>query len=253
MLSFIGIIPARYGSNRFPGKPLADISGKPMIQHVYERASAVLTRVVVATDDERIFNVVKRFGGNAVMTSNDIRSGTDRCAAALEILEKEEGLNADVIINIQGDEPFLQHDHLIALQKCFEDDKTEIATLIIPSNNREALVNPNRVKVSIDRNNFALYFSRSVIPYYRSAEEYEWYKLHKYYLHIGIYAYRNKILKAIVKLPQGVLEKAESLEQLRFLENGYRIKTAVTHTETYCIDTPEDLRKLLKLETSKWK
>ena len=244
---FTAIIPARYASTRFPGKPLADLKGKTMIQRVYEQVEPVIDYVVVATDDERIFAEVERFGGKAVMTSSAHNSGTDRCAEALDIIEKEKKLKSDVVINVQGDEPFIRHDQIEALKSCFTDDSTQIATLINPIREQEVLTNPNRAKVIIDVNGFALYFSRSVVPYIRNKSENEWSQYHKYYQHIGIYAYRTGILKEIVLLPQSALEKAESLEQLRWLENGYRIKTAVTEFETYGIDTPGDLRKIIDM------
>ena len=244
---FTAIIPARYASTRFPGKPLADLKGKTMIQRVYEQVEPVMDYVVVATDDERIFAEVERFGGKAVMTSAAHRSGTDRCAEALDIIENENKVKPDVVINIQGDEPFIRHDQIEALKLCFSDDSTQIATLITPIREHEVLTNPNRAKVIIDVNGVALYFSRSVIPYIRNKSESEWHNNHKYYQHIGIYAYRTEILKKIVLLPAGDLEKAESLEQLRWLENGYKIKTAVTEFETYGIDTPEDLKRILEM------
>ncbi len=243
----IAIIPARYASSRFPGKPLADIKGKTMIRRVYEKVGAIIDRVVVATDDDRIYQEVERFGGKALMTSTDHRSGTDRCAEAISILEKGGEEEPDIIINIQGDEPFIRHEQIEALKSCFTDDSTEIATLINPIVDSEVLTNPNRAKVVIDTNGFALYFSRSIIPFLRNTSNTDWHLYHKFYQHIGIYAYRTDVLKKIVLLRESALERAESLEQLRWLENGYRIKTAVTNHETYGIDTPEDLRKVLDM------
>lgn len=243
----IAIIPARYASSRFPGKPLADIKGKTMIRRVYEKVGAIIDRVVVATDDDRIYQEVERFGGKALMTSTDHRSGTDRCAEAISILEKGGEEEPDIIINIQGDEPFIRHEQIEALKSCFTDDSTEIATLINPIVDPEVLTNPNRAKVVIDTNGFALYFSRSIIPFLRNTSNTDWHLYHKFYQHIGIYAYRTDVLKKIVLLRESALERAESLEQLRWLENGYRIKTAVTNHETYGIDTPEDLRKVLDM------
>ncbi|MGC9150210.1 MAG: 3-deoxy-manno-octulosonate cytidylyltransferase [Microbacter sp.] len=241
-LRFIGIIPARYASSRFPGKPLADIGGKPMIQHVYEQAAQVLDNVVVATDDQRIFEAVKSFGGDAVMTSDQHRSGTDRCFEALTLQSKP----FDVVINIQGDEPFIKPEHIQLLKHCFDQESTQIATLIKPFSDKddfEQLFNPNVPKVVINQRKEALYFSRSIIPYCRSVQHDEWLLHHTYYKHIGMYAYRTDILKEITQLPPSSLELAESLEQLRWIENGYRVQTAVVHVETIAVDTPEDLER----------
>ncbi|MBQ0030775.1 MAG: 3-deoxy-manno-octulosonate cytidylyltransferase [Paludibacteraceae bacterium] len=239
---FVVIIPSRYGSTRFPGKPLAVISGKSMIQRVYEQVSKVLDLVYVATDDERIFNAVEAFGGKAVMTRNDHKSGTDRLAEAYEKI----GEGREIVINVQGDEPFIQPSQLESLCECFNDSKTDIATLVKPFTEKdgiEALENPNSPKVVIGKNNEALYFSRSVIPYKRGKEKEEWLKSHQYYKHIGLYAYKAKVLKEVTQLPQSPLEIAESLEQLRWLENGYSIKVGITTSETVGIDTPEDLER----------
>ena len=252
-LQFIGIIPARYASTRFPGKPLADIGGKPMIQRVYEQARKALDNVVVATDDERIYDCVSTFGGKAVMTRTDHRCGTERCVEAIERLAvNDERL---VVINIQGDEPFIQPEQIEALKKCFEDPETRIATLVKPFTEADSwadLENPNTPKVVFDNNYNALLFSRSVIPYLRGTDKSDWLKQHTYFRHIGMYAYRAEVLKAITKLPQTALEKAESLEQLRWLENGFNIKVAITHSASVGIDTPEDLKKaeaFIKMET----
>jgi 3-deoxy-manno-octulosonate cytidylyltransferase (CMP-KDO synthetase) len=239
MSKILGVIPSRFGSSRFPGKPLIDLAGKSMIQRVYEQAkkSKLLSDVIVATDDERIFNHVEKFGGKAMMTSSSHQSGTDRCA---EILEK---LNSDfhAVINIQGDEPFINPDQIDLLAKCFDDYKTELATLINRTEDSSLIQNPNRIKVVIDKNNQALYFSRSAIPFMKEIPTSDWAKHHPYFLHIGIYGYRSDILKSITKLPVSSLEKTESLEQLRWLENGYRIKVAETNFESYSIDSPEDV------------
>ncbi|HOO24279.1 MAG TPA: 3-deoxy-manno-octulosonate cytidylyltransferase [Paludibacteraceae bacterium] len=246
MTKFLGIIPARYASTRFPGKPLADIEGKPMIQRVYEQASKSLSDVVVATDDQRIFNAVKAFGGKVVMTSNAHQTGTDRC---YEALTKIEG-NFDVVINIQGDEPFIDPRQIEAVKSCFDDSRTEIATLVKPfkaSATAHDLQNPNSPKVIFNDNHEAIYFSRSVIPYLRNVDENEWVAHHQYYKHIGLYAYKSAILAKIVTLPQSDLEKAESLEQLRWLENGLCIKVAITDLESISIDTPADLEKAIQL------
>jgi 3-deoxy-manno-octulosonate cytidylyltransferase (CMP-KDO synthetase) len=247
MGSIVGIIPARFASSRFPGKPLIEIIGKSMIQRVYERATLVIENVVVATDDKRIYDAVIAFGGNAVMTMSTHRSGTDRCAEALEKYEMLSGKKYSVIVNIQGDEPFIRKDQIEMIVKCFEDKKTEIATLIKPIIDNSVVFDPNRPKVIIDKNNFALYFSRSPIPFVRDIETSKWSEGHQFYQHIGMYAYRESILKEITLLPPSILEKAESLEQLRWIENGYKIKTAITEFESYGIDTPQDLERVLKL------
>lgn len=237
---FIGIIPARYASTRFPGKPLADLGGLTVIERVYRRASTALPEVAVATDDLRIFEAVEAFGGKAVMTSTDHRSGTDRCREAYENL----GSDADVVINIQGDEPFIDPSQLRQLMECFDDERVDIATLVRPfpaDKAYEALENPNTPKVAVSPEMDALLFSRSVIPYIRGVEKHEWPSKHQFYTHIGLYAYRAVTLRKITRLPQSPLELAESLEQLRWLENGYRIRVAVSDCPTIGIDTPADL------------
>jgi 3-deoxy-manno-octulosonate cytidylyltransferase (CMP-KDO synthetase) len=246
MPEFLAIIPARYSSTRFPGKPLADIGGKSMIQRVYERVASLLDHVIVATDDERIRDAVGKFGGVVIMTSPDHKSGTDRCAEALEKFEEKKKTSAEVVINIQGDEPFIRLDHISLLQSCFKDGKTEIATLIRPVDDESVIHDPNRPKVVIGKNGFAIYFSRSAIPYIRNGKRGEWHSHHTYYHHIGMYAYRARILREITQLPPGRLELAESLEQLRWIENGYKIKTAITEYDSVSIDTPEDLKKALQ-------
>lgn len=245
-MKFIGIIPARYASTRFPGKPLADMKGKYMIQRVYEQARKVLDNVCVATDDDRIFNAVESFGGNVVMTSAEYRSGTDRCFEAYNRL----GGNEDVIINIQGDEPFIKPEQIESLIACFDSPQTQIATLVRPfevTEGYEALANPNSPKVILNDKNEALYFSRSIIPYMRNISPEQWPDKHVYYKHIGMYGYRADILSQITQLPQSSLEIAESLEQLRWLQNGYTIKVGITTQETIGIDTPDDLQKALTL------
>lgn len=241
-MKFIGIIPARYASTRFPGKPLAILGGKPVIERVYDRAVAALgpDNVAVATDDGRIYDRVRIFGGHAVMTSPDHRSGTDRCAEAVAKL----GSDADVVINIQGDEPFVAIEQIEALKSCFTDPATQIATLarrFDPAMGWDALFNPNTPKVVMDDANFALYFSRSIIPYVRNHPWQEWIENAEYFTHVGLYGFRADVLAKVVKLPQSPLEIAESLEQLRWLQGGYRIKVAVTNCPTVGIDTPEDL------------
>lgn len=239
---FVGIIPSRYASTRFPGKPLAKIGGVCMVERVYTQVSKVLDLVYVATDDERIFNAVEAFGGKAVMTSDQHRSGTDRVQEAYSKI----GQRREIVINIQGDEPFIQTSQIETLCACFNNKETQIATLVKPfelADGADALTNPNSPKVVINSKGEALYFSRSVIPYRRGAELSDWLKLHTYYKHIGLYAYRADVLKSITALPQSSLELAESLEQLRWLENGFRIQTGITTAETVGIDTPEDLQR----------
>ena len=239
-MKFIAIIPARDASTRFPGKPLATLAGKPVIQHVYEKVSSVVADTWVATDDDRIFNTVKAFGGKAIMTRTDHKSGTDRIEEAVEKI----GGEWDVVINVQGDEPFIHTSQIETVCRCFDDPSTEIATLGKPfGDNIEAISNPNSPKIVIDKRGYALYFSRSVIPYVRGKEAQEWALSYPFLKHIGLYAYRRNVLKEVTRLPQGILETAESLEQLRWLENGYRIKVGQTDIETIGIDTPEDLEK----------
>ncbi len=244
MLKFSGIIPARYASTRFPGKPLVMINGKTMIHRVYIQASKVLEHVCVATDDHRIEEEVLRFGGRVIMTSSEHQSGTDRCAEAIDILQKESNTIFDVVLNIQGDEPFIQPAQLEKLMNCFENPETQIATLVKPIHANDDVFNPNCVKVVIDKDYRALYFSRSPIPYIRNKDNSEWSAHHTYFKHLGIYAYRTEVLKEITRLPQSSLELAESLEQLRWLENGYRIIAERTEFESISVDTPDDLNKL---------
>lgn len=244
-MKYVAIIPARYASTRFPGKPLADIAGKPMIQHVYERAHRIFEYCCVATDDKRIADAVIGFGGVAVMTSDAHRSGTDRCAEALDLFEKEAGVKFDVVINVQGDEPFITDEHLEGIKTAFTDTNAAIATLACPFGPEGDIFSPNSPKVTLSYEGLALYFSRSVIPYVRGAEVIDWPHKHPFLKHIGIYGYRAQVLREITKLPQGVLEKAESLEQLRWLEYGYKIKVGIVSQETIGIDTPEDLQRLL--------
>ena len=251
-LKFIVIIPARYASTRFPGKPLALLGGKPMIQRVYEQVAGVVEDVVVATDDERIYNAVEAFGGRVVMTSANHKSGTDRCWEAYQ----KQGEEFDVVINVQGDEPFIAHSQLKAIMACFEDEATDIATLVKPFTEEDglaALENPNSPKVVLDKQSRAIYFSRSVIPYLRGVEREQWLKTHTYYKHIGMYAFRADVLREVTSLAQSPLELAESLEQLRWLENGYKIGVGISNVETVGIDTPEDLQcaeAFLKMQNS---
>lgn len=241
-MKFLALIPARYASTRFPGKPLAVLGGKPVVQRVYEQACLAFDEVYVCTDDERIFTAVEAFGGKAVMTDTTLRSGTDRCWQACERI----GTDADVVVNIQGDEPFVQKSQLDGVKDCFLDESTQIATLVkpfSPQDTFETLANPNSPKVVVDSHMHALYFSRSVVPYLRGVEQQDWLASHTFYKHIGLYAYRREVLREISQLPPGVLEKAESLEQLRWLEYGYIIKVALTDVETVGIDTPSDLER----------
>lgn len=253
-LRFIGIIPARYASTRFPAKPLAMLGGKTVIQRVYEQVSSVLDNVCVATDDDRIREAVEAFGGRVVMTSPDHKSGTDRICEAYNKLypSTDKDTSTDIIINIQGDEPFIQPSQIKTVMECFNDSHTQIATLGKPFTDIEALKNPNSPKIVVDNYGYAMYFSRSVIPFIRGKEESEWIGSYPFLKHIGLYAYRSDVLKEVTKLPQSSLELAESLEQLRWLQNGYRIKVGLTDVETIGIDTPEDLQKaeafLLKVE-----
>lgn len=238
-MKFIGIIPARYASTRFPGKPLAMLGGKTVIQRVYEQVDNVLGEAYVATDDERIYSAVEAFGGKAVMTRNDHKSGTDRIEEAATKLNTD----ADVIINVQGDEPFIQQSQLETVKHLFDDSKVQIGTLGKPFETIEAAINPNSPKIVTDLNGYALYFSRSVIPYIRGKEQADWLQHFPFLKHIGLYAYRREVLAQITKLPQSPLELAESLEQLRWLQNGFRIKVGLTDIETVGIDTPEDLQR----------
>lgn len=245
-MEFIGIIPSRYASTRFPGKPLADICGKTMIQRVYEQASKALSEVWVATDDQRIVDAVKAFGGNVVMTSANHRSGTDRCAEAINIASEITGKVYDVIVNIQGDEPFMQPKHISLISECFEGSpETEIATLIQPILKSQDIFRSDMVKVVLDNGLNAIYFSRSPIPFVVRVDPADWLKHFSFWGHVGLYAYRNTTLQKLAKLSEGVLEKVESLEQLRWIENGFKIKTRVTDSDNFGIDTPEDLEQAI--------
>lgn len=242
-LRFVGIIPARYASTRFPGKPLVDIAGKTMIQRVYEQVSKELNDVYVATDDALIYDAVLNFGGKAIMTSDQHKSGTDRCYEALTKIESK----FDVVINVQGDEPFIQPEQIRELKNCFIDTNTQIATLakkVTVKDGFEFIDNPNHPKIVINKNNEAMYFSRSIIPFVRGVDKQDWINQHSFLKHVGIYAYKAPVLQEITLLRQSSLEDAESLEQLRWLENGYRIKVGFTTVETIGIDTPEDLEKI---------
>ncbi len=240
----IGIIPARYASTRFPGKSLIDILGKSMIQRVYEEAakSTSLSKLVVATDDKRIFDHVVSFGGEAVMTGEAHPSGTDRCWDALQQI----GDNYRYVINIQGDEPFIDPVQIDELAAILKDGSVELATQMIPVSNYEELFDKGEVKIVLNDKMEALYFSRMVIPFIKGIDEKDWHIHHTYYRHVGMYAYRRDVLEKITKLPVSSLEQAESLEQLRWLEHGFKIKCVVTGFESHCIDTPEDVEKVLR-------
>lgn len=249
-LKAIAIIPARYASTRFPGKPLVSIFGKPMVQHVYERCLKVFDLVVVATDDQRIENEVKAFGGNVVMTHSEHPSGTDRCAEAAAILAVD--FDFDVVVNVQGDEPFIEPSQLETIKACFDNVNTQIATLVAPITDSELLFDHNKVKVVLGEGGNALYFSRQAIPFQRDIPDAEWLKNHQYYLHLGLYAYRADVLCQIAQLQPSKLERCEKLEQLRWLENGYKITVALTEHVAVGIDTPHDLEQLTqKINSSK--
>ena len=240
---FAGIIPARYASSRFPGKPLAIIGNKPMIQRVYEQAVKSLELVYIATDDKRIYDAVINFGGKVIMTSPTHISGTDRCAEAVTLITEESGQKIDIVINIQGDEPFIKPEQIDLLINCFTGEGVEIATLVRRTEPGEDIFNTNQPKVILNSKGDALYFSRAAIPFIRDAKMSDWSLKHVYYKHIGLYAYRTETLKKITLLARSPLEISESLEQNRWIENGFRIRTAVTLWETFGIDTPDDLEK----------
>lgn len=247
-MRILGVIPARYASTRFPAKPLVDMLGQTMIERVYNQVKKAksITKVIVATDHSKIFDHVVSFGGNVCMTSESHVSGTDRC---YEVLTKENG-SFDYVINIQGDEPFIAPEQIDLLASLL-DSKTELATLKKKIEDKEQLLSPNIVKLISAKNGNALYFSRSPIPHIRNSPSDQWLSNHTFYKHIGMYAYRSDILEQITKLGVSSLEKAESLEQLRWLENGYSIKVVETPHETIGIDTPEDLEKALAFLTKK--
>jgi 3-deoxy-manno-octulosonate cytidylyltransferase (CMP-KDO synthetase) len=241
----IGIIPARYASTRLPGKPLADILGKSMLQRVYEQSSKskFLKRVVVATDDERIFDHVKSFGGEVIMTAENHPSGTDRCWDAAQQIDEA----FEYVINVQGDEPFINPEQIDELAAVLQDGNIELATQMVAVNSYDLLVDKGEVKIVLNKNNEAMYFSRSIIPFIKNVDEKDWLQQHTYYRHVGMYAYRKDILESITKLPVSSLEKAESLEQLRWIENGFKIKCVVTQYDSHCVDTPQDLEKAIQM------
>lgn len=248
-LKFIAIIPARYASTRFPGKPLARLGGTTVIEHVYGQVIKAIDNVLVATDDERIYNHVSSFGGKAVMTGSHHRSGTDRCWEAYQ----KNGGNEDIIINVQGDEPFIRPQQIESIMRCFDDVNTDIATLIKPfdkSGSYADLADPNKVKVVTTVGMDALYFSRSVIPHLRGIDKQQWPSSHQYFTHLGMYAYRASALDQVTRLSTSMLENSESLEQLRWLENGLRIKVGVTDHSSIGIDTPADLERAEQYLTS---
>ncbi len=242
----IGIIPARYASSRFPGKPLAAIQGKPMIQWVYENASKseALSEVIVATDNDSIERTVTGFGGKVMMTSENHSSGSERCLEVIEKLEQR-GKIFDVVVNIQGDEPFIEPNQIDLVSSCFSDKNVGIATLKTKILSQEELFNPNVVKVITNSKGWAIYFSRQTLPYIRGVELHNWIHVQPFYKHVGIYAYRPDRLKLITRLPISNLEKNESLEQLRWLENGFEIFVKETFIESFSVDTPDDLLKIL--------
>lgn len=243
-MKILGIIPARYQSSRFPGKPLIDIAGKSMIQRVYEQClkSTKLDKIAIATDDQLILDHVHSFGAEAIMTSPQHASGTDRCG---EVAAKFPDF--DVLINIQGDEPMIDPSQIDLLCSCFDKVKTQIATLVKIIDSQEELYNENTPKVILNKNLEAVYFSRQTIPFLRGKESNSWLENHTFYKHIGIYGFRRQTLSELIKLPLSSLELAESLEQLRWIENGYPIQTAITAIESQAIDTPADLEKLLAI------
>ena len=247
-MKILGVIPARYASTRFPGKPLALINGKPMILRVVEQAIQAnsLTEVYVATDDKRIEDAVLGFGGKVIMTSENNRSGTDRCMEAVDKLEKQ-GKIFDVIINIQGDEPYIQPEQIDLVASSFSRSNVNIATLAVKLKSEEELFNPNIIGVVFDMDKKALYFSRNPIPFVRNFEKKDWLNHYKYFKHIGIYAFRTPILRQITKLETSLLEQAESLEQLRWLENGFQIHVEITEFESIAVDSPDDLSKFLNI------
>ncbi len=246
-MNILGVIPARYGSTRLEGKPLVDICGKTMIQRVYEQSRKVLSHVVVATDDERIENAVKAFGGEVVMTSKAHTTGTNRCLEAYEIVQEKSDLNFDAVINIQGDEPLLEPEQIRCLVSCFDDPKTELATLVMPVANEGDLFNESEVFVVFDKNKRALYFSRSVIPHIRGVHKTKWLQHHAFYKHLGMYGFTTSSLKAFAEMEQTKLELTESLEQNRWLENGGVIKIEITQHDSIPVDTIDDLEKVRRI------
>ena len=243
-MNILGIIPARFQSSRFPGKPLVKIDDKTMIQRVWEQASKILNNLVVATDNEAIKKEVESFGGIALMTDEKHKTGTDRCAEALVSYQKLYSVNFDIVLNIQGDEPFIDPEQIRQLSDIFKDTSTQIGTLVKVIKDQEELMNPHQPKVVLDKQNYALYFSRSPVPFIQNKKPENWLKKHNFYKHVGMYGYRSNILLEISKLKKTILEKAESLEQLRWLESGYKIQTAVTDIDSFSVDNIHDLEKI---------
>jgi 3-deoxy-manno-octulosonate cytidylyltransferase (CMP-KDO synthetase) len=246
----IGIIPARFDSTRFPGKPLVSINGTSMIQRVYEQAkkSNGLTKVYVATDDERIEAHVNAFGGNVLMTSSKHRTGTERVSEVVERLQQHDpGHPWDVVVNIQGDEPYINPVQIDLLIDSFRDKDVQIATLIHQIQSVTELTDPNVIKVITDKTNRAICFSRAALPYMRGVDVNEWIQHHTYFKHIGLYAYRSQVLEIISRLKPSPVEIAESLEQMRWIENGFSIHTEITDIDSVSVDTPEDLLKLTNI------
>jgi 3-deoxy-manno-octulosonate cytidylyltransferase (CMP-KDO synthetase) len=244
-MKVIGIIPARWSSTRFPGKPLVKIGDKTMIQRVYEQSKKAIDVVVVATDDPRIVDEVKRFNGQVVMTGDFHKSGTDRCAEAIRVFENQTGIKFDIIVNIQGDEPFIQPEQILQIVDCFKEEGTQIATLIKKITNKKDLNNPNNPKVVLNKHNEAIYFSRSTIPYIVNTDISDWLSKFCFFEHLGLYAYKKEVLEKITRLEPSLLEIAESLEQNRWIENGYKIRVAETDFENISIDTEEDLKAIM--------
>lgn len=246
-MTSVCVIPARYASTRLPGKPLALIAGKPMIQWVYKQAvkANLIDRVIVATDDEKIKNAVESFGGDVVLTDPDLPSGTDRVAAAVQ------NIDADIVVNLQGDEPFVEPELLNSMVSTFLDSEIYMATPIRKIESDEDLNDPSLVRVAKDVNNYALFFTRNVIPYLRDFNKEEWLNNFNFYKHVGIYAYRKTFLNILTSLPESHLEKAEHLEQLRVLENGYKIYTIETDYDSISVDTLDDLNKINQLINNK--
>lgn len=243
-MNFLGLIPARFGSTRFEGKPLQDICGKTMIQRVYEKAAEALETVYVATDDKRIADAVSAFGGKFVMTSEDHENGTSRCLEAWDKIKELEGDTFDIAINIQGDEPLLNPESIQHIKDCFTDETTEFATLVIPAKKQEDVADGNGVFVTLSKQMNALYFSRAVIPVLRNFPREEWFEKHQYYKHLGMYAYTYSALSEFSEMPYSALESAEMLEQNRWIENGRQLKVGITPHEVIAVDTPEDLERV---------
>ena len=246
-MNILGIIPARYASTRLEGKPLADIHGKPMIQHVYERASQAIKKLIVATDDQRIADAVHEFGGQAVMTSANHTTGTNRCLEAYQAYAFEHDEKIDVVLNIQGDEPMLDPRSIKKLSACFEDEDVQLATLVTAVSDPRDLQDTSVAFVVLSESNNALYFSRSPIPHVRSVELSQWLKHHNFYKHIGMYAYRPKALQSFASMPVSLLERAEMLEQNRWLEAGNQIRVEFTEHQGVSVDTVSDLNRVRKL------